>query len=603
MARACPRVVVWLLVCGLAVGAALFSAAPVMAAPPPIPPQSTTLTPQPTTQDFGGVDIHWSQSTQEWFYNHTGSPVTVASVTILGDTASFAIQPGQDLCTGQTLQSGDGCRVIVVLGPLSSTGPKLATLELTDSTGSTAAVPLTANGLTGTLTATQGAVDFGSQVVPNNNNGGGGSQQQTVTVDAGPYFGARITNTQINGPDASSFSLQGNGCQGFIVNANGNCQIYIQFQPTSGGPKQAQLEIDNDGTASPLFVSLSGVGLNGPAVTVSPRQAIFGNIPLGSSTSQTLTLTNSGDAPLQLQELFIATGSPQVFPMSDGCSGRQLAPGAACQLTVGFIPIALGVKDASVFVLSNAAPVSIIGLSGTGVAPSAAFVLPRNLSQLRSSTVGEGACRRVSVAAYLPGKVHVMAPNPVTPWAQFALTARSPMQVSLDGRTLGYGSVVRVKPRMFQEIDDGTHTLQVKLARRIDRAVLTLAPCQLAARLQRSSTQSSVLTVSSRTGISSLTATLPPGLKIDLAQRKLGQVWFERSGAPNRSFALRRPRTVSGGVTVALSGSVIAIRGLPGQVGVIKLQLGNGVLLGRGGRLRVRATVSGTHHRLTISTS
>ena len=196
-----------------------------------------------------------------------------------------------------------------------------------------------------------------------------GSQQQSVTVAAAD-FGVRVTNVQINGPDASSFSLQCNGCQGFTLNSTSTCQIFIQFQPTSAGPKQAQLEIDNDGTVSPLFVSLSGVGLNGPALAVNPQQAIFGNIPLGSSTSQTFTLTNVGDAPLQFQELFVASGSPQVFPMSDGCSGQQLAAGAACQVTVGFIPIALGNKDASLFVLSNQRPVSIIGLSGTGVGPN-----------------------------------------------------------------------------------------------------------------------------------------------------------------------------------------------------------------------------------------
>ena len=191
-----------------------------------------------------------------------------------------------------------------------------------------------------------------------------------MTLAAGPDFGVRVTNVQVNGPDASSFSVQGNGCQGYTLSTNSTCQIYIQFQPTSAGPKQAQLEIDNDGTVSPLFVSLSGVGLNGPALSVSPQQAIFGNIPLGAKASQTFTLTNVGDAPLQFQELFIASGSPQVFPMSDGCSSQQLAPGAACQVTVGFIPIALGVKDAALFVLSNQRPVSIIGLSGTGVAPN-----------------------------------------------------------------------------------------------------------------------------------------------------------------------------------------------------------------------------------------
>jgi HYDIN/CFA65/VesB-like, Ig-like domain len=354
------RLLAAFLVWTLTVAGALFSAAPSLA--------QSVLAPSPATENFGGVDMHFQESMQENYTNESGSSTIVDSVSILGDASSFSLQRGQDFCTGSTIAAGDSCHVNVLFGPLSSPGPKTATLELTDTTG-TVDVPLTGTGFSGTLSVNQSSLDFGSEVIANNNNNGG-SQQESVTLAAGPDFGVRVTNVQVNGPDASSFSVQGNGCQGYILSTNSTCQIYIQFQPTSAGAKQAQLEIDNDGTVSPLFVSLSGVGLNGPALSVSPQQAIFGNIPLGSSTSQSFTLTNVGDAPLQFQELFIASGSPQVFPMSDGCSSQQLAPGAACQVTVGFIPIALGVKDAALFVLSNQRPVSIIGLSGTGVAPN-----------------------------------------------------------------------------------------------------------------------------------------------------------------------------------------------------------------------------------------
>jgi hypothetical protein len=273
-----------------------------------------------------------------------------------------------------------------------------------DNTGSVG-VPLTGTGFSGTLSLSQTSLDFRLQVIQSSNNGG--SAQQSVTVATGRDFGVRVTNVQIIGADASSFSVQGNGCQGFTLGSNNTCQIYVQFQPLSAGSKQAQLEIDNDGTVSPLFVSLSGVGLNGPALSVSPKQAIFGNVLLGSSTSQLFTLTNVGDAPLQLQEVFVASGSPQVFPMSDGCSGRQLAPGAACQVTVGFIPIAVGVKDASLFVISNQGPVSIIGLSGTGVAPDSGSSGPSGPAGAAGNVVLV-TCKTVTktVANLVSGKRH-----------------------------------------------------------------------------------------------------------------------------------------------------------------------------------------------------
>jgi len=47
---------------------------------------------------------------------------------------------------------------------MTGPGTKSATLELVDSTG-TMDMPLSGTGITGTLTAKQTAVDFGSQVI------------------------------------------------------------------------------------------------------------------------------------------------------------------------------------------------------------------------------------------------------------------------------------------------------------------------------------------------------------------------------------------------------------------------------------------------------
>jgi hypothetical protein len=248
----------------------------------------------------------------------------------------------------------------------SGRGPKNnATLELTDNAPETVDVPLLGTALTGTLNVPS-SLDLGQQVINQ-----GGSNSQSVTVTDNYVASALVTNEQIIGPDAASFSINGGGCEGYNIGTGSTCQIYIQFNPTSAGVKNAQLEIDNDGTQSPLLVSLTGQGLNGPALTVGPSQAKYGNVTLGSSGSQTFTLGNAGDAPLQIQGVFLIAGSPQVFPISnDGCSGQQILPGSSCQLTVGFTPIAAGDKDGSLLLITNGSQpgVTIVGLDGTGVA-------------------------------------------------------------------------------------------------------------------------------------------------------------------------------------------------------------------------------------------
>ena len=260
----------------------------------------------------------------------------------------------------------------VVFYPVSSgPGTKDATLTLLDDNGistGTTNVSLSGTATTGTLSADQNSLDFGGVVLNQGN-----SNQQHVTISNGPSASVIINNVQITGSGASSFNIQSSNCQNQgTFGPNNTCQVYLQFQPTSAGIQNAQLEINNDGTANPLVVSLTGVGLNGPIMTVSPSQAIYGNVTLGAQTSQTFTLTDTGDAPLQIQAMFLAAGSPQVFPISNNsCSGRQISAGSSCQVTVGFVPIAAGVKDASLFLISNASNpgVTTVGLSGTGVAP------------------------------------------------------------------------------------------------------------------------------------------------------------------------------------------------------------------------------------------
>ncbi len=333
------------------------------------------LSPSPSPLQFGSVDMHYQSTQQENFYNQTGAPITVLSSTITGpDASNYSIQQGQDFCTGQTIPAYSNCHMNVIFFALAGgPGPKNnATLVITDDAPETVDIPLSGTGLTGGLSTDQSSLDLGQQVINQ-----GGSNSQYVTITDNEVASARVTDQQIIGPDASSFSINGGGCEGFNIGTGNTCQIYIQFNPTSAGVKNAELEIDNDGTQTPLLVSLTGQGLNGPALTVTPVQAKYGYVILGSRASQTFTLSNTGDAPLQVQGVILIAGSPEAFPISnDGCSGQQIAPGSSCQVTVGFIPIAAGAKDASLLLITNASNpgVATIGLSGTGITGTPATV-------------------------------------------------------------------------------------------------------------------------------------------------------------------------------------------------------------------------------------
>ncbi len=362
--------VLFVLVCTSMLAVVLFGARPAFAAPSP--PGPSALMPSSSTLNFYSQDMHDQSTLQVSFTNTSANPTTVSQAAIVGpDASSYSI--AQDSCSQQTIQPNNNCFINVTFYALpTGPGPKNATLTVTDDNGTytgTNDIALSGTAITGTLSADQNTLNFGGLVINQGN-----SNQQHVTISDDLSASVDVSNVQITGADASSFYVQNNGCPSSLQRGN-TCQIYVQFQPNSAGPQTAQLEIDNDGNTNPLTVSLTGDGLTGPAVTVSPAQAVYGNVALGSEASQNFTLTNDGDAPLQIQAMFLAAGSPQVFPIGDNnCLDRQIASGNSCRVTVGFIPIAVGDKDGSLFVISNASNpgVTTIGLDGTGVAPAPA---------------------------------------------------------------------------------------------------------------------------------------------------------------------------------------------------------------------------------------
>jgi len=106
-------------------------------------------------------------------------------------------------------------------------------------------------------------------------------------------------------------------------------------------------------------------------------QMYFGLITEGSSSDQTVTVTNNGDANLVLGD--IAVADPLVAPFSilnDNCSAQTLTPAASCTLTARFSPASTGFITNSFDIPSNDPlenPVTV-DVSGAGIAVPAADI-------------------------------------------------------------------------------------------------------------------------------------------------------------------------------------------------------------------------------------
>jgi hypothetical protein len=272
--------------------------------------------------------------------------------------------------------------VLAVSGALFGAAPALAqsVLKLAPNQPAESESPPEEE-LTGTLSASSNPLGFSAIPYTGSGTHGEGGQNETeeVTIADNGNAAVQVKTVRIVGVDASSFSVQWGNCENDYLSPGNTCTMGIRFEPVALGANHAQLEIASDSSSSPLAIALEGEGLHGPQISMSSRQALLGEVLIGSSTWQTFTLTNSGDYPLGVQQAFLVSGTPLMFPMlSDGCTGQVVMPGATCALTVGFRPTTPGEKDASILLITNSSlPVEVLGIDGVAVQPAAAAVTPQ----------------------------------------------------------------------------------------------------------------------------------------------------------------------------------------------------------------------------------
>jgi trimeric autotransporter adhesin len=140
-----------------------------------------------------------------------------------------------------------------------------------------------------------------------------------------------LSGVSVTGADASDFAVT-NQCTAAITTAN-TCNMAVTFTPSQVGTRTATLTVTDSTSGIPRSISLSGTGLTMiPAIT--PNPVIFGNIDIGLSTTQTVTITAPDGDPVNLTNLSPASG---FFASSGGCAIQT-----PCQVTVTFEPTVTG---------------------------------------------------------------------------------------------------------------------------------------------------------------------------------------------------------------------------------------------------------------------
>ncbi len=136
------------------------------------------------------------------------------------------------------------------------------------------------------------------------------------------------------------------------------------------------------------FFVLNGVGTS---ATVSSGSLSFSKQAAGStSSSQTVTLTNTGSNPLNIGSIAVSGG----FTQTNSCPG-SLGASSSCTIDVKFAPAVPGAVTGALTILDNAgSSPQLVTLTGNGVAP---LTFKPTTLNLGSVTVGSNSSKTVTV--------------------------------------------------------------------------------------------------------------------------------------------------------------------------------------------------------------
>ena len=329
---------------------------------------TATLSVSPASLTFGNVTVGTTSTLPVTLTSTGTSAVTIHSVktsgidfTVSGATFPLTLNPQQKV----TLQ-------VQFASMMTGAATGTLTVRSNSSTNATATINLNGTGVAATspqLTMSFGSLTFGNVAV-------GSSATLPVTLTSTGSGPVNISAATISG---TGFTISG-ATFPMTLNPQKSVTLNVKFTPTAASAATGTLSISSNAVRHhEIDIGLSGKGTNSPVLTVSPSTLSFGNVAVGSSPTQTVTLTSSGKAAVKVNS---ATISGTGFTVSGSTFPVTLNPKQTLTLTVKFAPTASGAMTGTLTINSTSSmnPTTSVSLSGTGTTSNLLTVSPGSLA-------------------------------------------------------------------------------------------------------------------------------------------------------------------------------------------------------------------------------
>jgi cardiolipin synthase len=198
------------------------------------------------------------------------------------------------------------------------------------------------------------------------------SAAQTLTLTNSGSIGLSFSSSTLS--DTADYGMM-TTC-GASLGASSTCMVTLTFTPKSAASFPATLTFVDSVSSSPQTVTLSGQGSAIPAASVllSSTTLTFPSITaLSPAPTQTITLTNSGNAALAVSSIALSGTGAGSYTTSNNC-GASVPAASSCTISVIFTPAAASTTYIATLTVTDnsgnmAGSTQTVALSGSGAAP------------------------------------------------------------------------------------------------------------------------------------------------------------------------------------------------------------------------------------------
>jgi len=320
---------------------------------PALPPtQSYLLTPGASSLSFGSALVGSSTSRALMLTNTGKGNVSISQVAATG--VGFTVT---GFSGGVTLAAGQSLSLTASFSPAAAGAVAGSISVASNATNSPATISLSGTGVQPQISVVPSSVGFGNVTV-------GVTNTQTLTIRNPGTATLSLTQASLSG---TGFTTSGLALP-LSVAAGGSASFTVGFAPASANNFSGSITLISNTPNSPLVIPLSGAGIATILhLSTSPASLSFGNLTTGTSATQSITISNTGNSSVSISQV---SASGAGFTDSGIALPLSLAAGQSTSFSVTFAPASVGSLAGSVAVVSNAtnSPL-VIALSGTGATP------------------------------------------------------------------------------------------------------------------------------------------------------------------------------------------------------------------------------------------